>query len=119
MDALVNYTFLDHRNETDNRPLDVLAKQNGSFDLGFRALGGWRLGFTGILASESWWWNSTTSALLTIPSYFSLDAVLSCAAGDFEPFVRLTNVFNHYFYTEPGFPWRGRYLEVGLKAGLF
>jgi outer membrane cobalamin receptor len=119
MDALLNYTFLDHRNETDNRPLDVLAKHNGSFDLGFRALGGWRLGFTGILASESWWWNSTTSSLLTIPRYFSLDAVLSYAAGDFVPFVRITNVFNHYFYTEPGFPWRGRYLEAGLKAGLF
>jgi len=119
MDALLNYTFLDHRNETDNRPLDVLAKHNGSFELGFRALGGWRLGFTGILASESWWWNTSTSSLLTIPGYFSLDAVLSCAAGDFEPFVRVTNVFNRYFYTEPGFPWRGRYLEVGLKAGLF
>ncbi len=119
MDALLNYTFLDHRNETDNRPLDVLAKHNGSFELGFRALGGWRLGFTGILASESWWWNTTTSSLLTIPGYFSLDAVLSWAAGDFEPFVRVTNVFNHYFYTEPGFPWRGRYLEVGLRTGLF
>ena len=119
VDTLVNYTFLDHRNETDNRPLDVLAKHNGSFELGFRALGGWRLGFTGILASESWWWNTSTSSLLTIPGYFSLDAVLSCAVGNFEPFVRVTNVFNHYFYTEPGFPWRGRYLEVGLKAGLF
>jgi len=119
MDALLNYTFLDHRNETDNRPLDVLARHNGSFELGIRTLGGWRLGFTSILASESWWWNTSTSSLLTIPGYFSLDAVLSYAAGVFEPFVRLMNIFNHYFYTEPGFPWRGRYLEVGLRTGLF
>ncbi|MGA2361915.1 MAG: TonB-dependent receptor [Candidatus Aminicenantales bacterium] len=119
LDTLLNYTFLDHRDETDNRPLDALPKHNGTFEVGFRALSRLRLGLTGILASESWYWNSSTSALLTIPSYFSLDAVLSYAVGDFEPFIRVTNVFNHYFYTELGFPWRGRFLEVGLKAGLF
>jgi len=119
VDALLNYTFLDHRDETDSRPLDALPKHNGTFEVGFRALGRLRLGLTGILASESWYWDTSTSALLTIPSYFSLDAVLSYAVGDFEPFIRVTNVFNHYFYTEPGFPWRGRFLEVGLKAGLF
>jgi len=119
MDALANYTFLDHKNETDNRPLDVLAKHNGTFEVGFKALSGLRLGLTGIVASDSWWWNSSTSELLTIPSYFSLDAVLSYAFANLEPFVRVTNVFNHYFYTEPGFPWRGRFLEVGLKTGLF
>jgi outer membrane cobalamin receptor len=119
IDALLNYTFLDHKNETDNRPLDVLAKHNETFEVGFKALAGLRLGLTGIVASESWWWNSSTSELLTIPGYFSLDVVLSYAVGNFEPFVRVTNVFNHYFYTEPGFPWRGRFLEVGLKTGLF
>jgi iron complex outermembrane receptor protein len=119
MDTLANYTFLDHKNETDNRPLDALPKHNGTFELGFRALSRLRLGLTGIVASDSWWWNSSTSELLTIPSYFSLDVVLSCTFANFEPFIRLTNVFNHYFYTEPGFPWRGRYLEVGLKTGLY
>jgi iron complex outermembrane receptor protein len=119
LDALINYTFLDHKNETDNRPLDVLSKHNGTFEVGFSAFHGLRLGLAGIVASESWWWNTSTSALLTIPGYVSLDAVLSWSLRTFEPFIRLTNVFNHYFYTEPGFPWRGRYVEVGLKTGIF
>ena len=119
LDALVNYTYLDHWNETDNRPLDALAKHNGTFEVGLTAIRNLRLGLTGILASESWWWNTSTSSLLTIPGYFSLDAVLGYSLQRFEPFIRVTNIFNKYFYTEPGFPWRGRYFEVGLKAGLF
>ena len=119
LDALVNYTYLDHWNETDNRPLDALAKHNGTFEVGLTAIRNLRLGLTGILASKSWWWNTSTSSLLTIPGYFSLDAVLGYSLQRFEPFIRVTNIFNKYFYTEPGFPWRGRYFEVGLKAGLF
>jgi iron complex outermembrane receptor protein len=118
LDALANYTFLDHKDISDNRPLDALAKHTGTFDLGF-SYAKVRLGLTGIVASKSWYWNTSTSSDLIIPSYFSLDAVLSCSVRNFEPFFRLTNVFNHYFYTEPGFPWRGRYIEFGLKAGLF
>ncbi|HYA48346.1 MAG TPA: TonB-dependent receptor, partial [Burkholderiales bacterium] len=119
LDALAGYTFLDHWNESDNRPLDALAKHTGTFDLGFTYAGGPRLGLTGILSSKSWYWNTSTSTDLVIPSYFSLDTVLSWRLRNFEPYVRLANLFNHYFYTEPGFPWRGRFLEFGLKTGLF
>ncbi len=119
LSTLANYTFLDHWNESDNRPLDALPKHELSFDMGFTTSGRVRLGMTGIWASESWWWNTSTSSLLTIPSYFSLDGVLSVGLRNFEPFVRVTNLFNAYFYTEPGFPWRGRFIEVGVKTGLY
>jgi len=57
--------------------------------------------------------------VLTIPSYFSLDAVVSYAIiGRHEVFLKLGNVFDDYFYTEPGFPWRGRYLEIGLRVDV-
>jgi hypothetical protein len=29
--------------------------------------------------------------------------------------MKLGNIFNAYYYTEPGFPWRGRYFEVGVR----
>lgn len=119
VDALAGYTFLDHRDISDDRPLDALSKHTGTFDLGFSYAGGPRLGLTGILASKSWYWNTSTSTDQIIPGYFSLNAVLSWSVRNFEPFVRVTNVFNRYFYTEPGFPWRGRFIEFGLKAGLF
>lgn len=46
-----------------------------------------------------------------------MDAVASYSLRDgYEIFIKLSNVFNSYFYTEPGFPWRGRYFEVGFRA---
>ncbi len=116
-DALVNYTFLDHRDETNDRPLDILPKHNFNFEAGLRAFGV-RAGLSGLLSSKSWLFNTGTSSETGIPSFFSLDAVVSCSLRNFEPFIRLTNIFNHFYYTEPGFPWRGRYLEVGLRTGL-
>jgi iron complex outermembrane receptor protein len=119
LDATANYTFLDHKNESAGRPLDALPKHNLNFDLSLMPLQGLRLSLFGLLASDSWWYDNTTSTLLTIPHYFSLDVVLSYALPHFEPFIRITNVFNEYYYTEPGFPWRGRFLEVGFRANIF
>ena len=53
---------------------------------------------------------------MTIPSFFSLDAVVSYDFNDrYQMFMRLGNIFDAYYYTEPGFPWRGRYFEVGVR----
>jgi iron complex outermembrane receptor protein len=79
---------------------------------------GVRLGVYGLLGSTSWWWNtrSNPAALLEIPSFFSLDALVSYDFnGRYQIFMRLGNIFNHYYYTEPGFPWRGRYFEAGFR----
>ena len=55
-----------------------------------------------------------------MPSFFDLDAVVSYDLnGRYEIFMKLGNVFNHYFYTEPGFPWRGRYFEIGARIDVF
>ncbi len=118
-DATINYTFLDHKNESADRPLDALSKHYLNFDLTLMPLRGLRLSLFGLLASDSWWYDTNTATLLTIPHYFSSDIVLSYSLPHFEPFIRITNVFNEYFYTEPIYPWRGRFLEVGLKADFF
>jgi outer membrane receptor protein involved in Fe transport len=115
----VNYTYLDHRNDADDRPLDAQPDHNLNFDISVVPATGFRIGFYGLLGSTSWWWDSSTSEVLTIPSYFSLDAIASYAFnGRCEVFMRLGNIFDHYFYTEPGFPWRGRYFEVGIKVDV-
>jgi iron complex outermembrane receptor protein len=114
-----NYTFVDHRNITDDRPLDAQSKHNANFDASFFPLRGFRIGFNGIYGSESWWYDSFSSTVLSIPAYFNLDAITSYKlSGRYELFVKLGNVFDHYFYTEPGFPWRGRYLEIGVRADV-
>ncbi|HDT13287.1 MAG TPA: TonB-dependent receptor [Candidatus Aminicenantes bacterium] len=120
LSGTVNYSYLDHRNDIDDRPLDAQADHNLNFDLSFFPAEGARLSLFGIAASKSWWWNSSTSELLTIPSYVNLDLIAGYTlSGRTEIFARLGNVFDHYFYTEPGFPWRGRYFEVGVKFDVF
>lgn len=121
LQATVNYTYLDPQNDTDSRPLDAQPKNNLNFDVSFLPAKGVRAGFYGMLGSKSWWWNTRTNpaTLLTIPSFFDLDAIASYKIKDrYELFMKLGNVFNHYFYTEPGFPWRGRYFEIGVNLDV-
>lgn len=121
LQATVNYTYLDPRNDTDDRPLDAQPKNNLNFDVSILPAKGVRAGLYGLLGSKSWWWNTRTNpaALLEIPRYFNLDAIASYEVNDrYEIFLKLGNIFNHYFYTEPGFPWRGRYFEIGVNLDV-
>ena len=114
-----NYTYLEHRNDTDDRPLDAQSDHNLNFDFSVLPVKGLRVGVYGLLGSTSWWYDSSTRKLLTIPSYFSLDAIASFVfRSRYEVFLRLGNIFDDYFYTEPGFPWRGRYFEIGVKMDI-
>ncbi|OGD21652.1 MAG: hypothetical protein A2W03_17080 [Candidatus Aminicenantes bacterium RBG_16_63_16] len=116
--ATVNYTYLDHLNISDNRPLDVLSRHNLTFELDVQLPARLRLGVAGLFASKSYWYDNNARKLLTIADYGYLDVVLSWPAGGFAPFVKVANVFDTYFITEPGFPWRGRYIEVGLRTDV-
>ena len=125
LSATASYTFLDHNanpsGEADDpgRPLDAQPRHNLNFDVSVLPAKGVRIGIYGLLGSESWWWNSSSNEVLTIPSYFSLDAVVSYEIQErYQVFLKLGNIFDHYFYTEPGFPWRGRYFEVGLRLDV-
>ncbi|MGB7295322.1 MAG: TonB-dependent receptor [Candidatus Aminicenantales bacterium] len=116
---LANYTYLDHRNESDDRPLDALSDHSLNFDVTLRPVSRLRLTALGLYGSKSYWFDSSTNNVLEIPSYFSLDAVAAYDLRAFEVFVKATNLFNATFYTEPGFPWRGRYFEVGARVPIF
>lgn len=115
----VNYTYLDHRNETDDRPLDVTPAHSANFELAFEPMPNLRAGIFGVINSKTHWYDFNAGELLEIPSFVSMDVVVSLKAGPVEPFLRVTNLFNKAFYTEPGFPWRGRFIEAGVRAGIF
>lgn len=116
----VNYTLLGHRNDTDDRPLDAQSKHNINFDISIFPVKILRVGLYGLYGSKSWWYDVFSQTTWGIPGYFNLDAVVSYALGGHgEIFFKIGNVFDHYFYTEPGFPWRGRYAEAGFRADIF
>jgi len=113
-----NYTFLDHWNQSDDQPLTVISKHNLNFDTQIYPLPRLRLGLLGLWASSSHWLDFDTNELVDIPSYFNLDAVLAYRWNRVEIFLKVTNIFDEFIYSELGFPWRGRYFEVGIRADV-
>jgi len=116
--ATFNYTYLDHHNESDDRPLDALPAHNLSFNCQIFPHKQIRIGFMGLMASSSSWLDYNSQELLNIPAYFNLDSIISFHINRYEIFTKITNIFNLYIYSEPGFPWRGRYFELGFKASI-
>jgi len=119
LEATLNYTYLDHKNVSDDRPLDAIAKHNFNFGLNVSLLQRLRLGLNGLYASKSYWYDYNAKVLLGIPEYKYVDAIVSFKLDHCEIFVKATNLFDAYFYSEPGFPWRGRYIEAGAKIDIF
>jgi iron complex outermembrane receptor protein len=117
--AGINYTYLDHKNEGADRPLDALPNHTLTFDLHLYPAAGLRVGFLGQAASTSDWFDYDSEELWEIPSYFNLDVVVGYRILNSEVFLKMTNLFNSFIYTEPVFPWRGRYFEIGFKADIF
>jgi len=114
----LNYTFLDHWNESDDQPLTALSKHNLNFDFQVFPVPNFRVGLLGLLASSSSWLDIDTREILEIPSYFNLDAVAAYRWSRVEIFLKVTNLFDKFIYTERGFPWRGRYFEIGFRADV-
>jgi outer membrane cobalamin receptor len=115
----LNYTFLDHWNESDDQPLTVISKHNLNFDFQVFPVPDFRITLLGLLASSSSWLNIDTNELQEIPSYFNLDVVAAYQWNRVELFLKVTNLFDKFIYTELGFPWRGRYFELGFRADVF
>jgi outer membrane receptor protein involved in Fe transport len=118
LSASFNYTFLAHRNLTDERPLDIIPRHLFQANASWAPLGRLRLTVLGTAASSSSWYDSSRQASLNIPSYFYLDAVLSLGGDWGEVYLKAVNVFNRSFFTEPGFPWPGRTLEMGFRMAI-
>ena len=119
LEGTLNYTWLDHRNETNDRPLDSLSAHSLNFEVSLNPLSALRFSFFGLYASKSNWFDFNANKLLDIPSYFNLDAIASYTFDGFEVFLKATNLFNDYIYAEPIFPWRARFFEVGAKVRVF
>lgn len=115
----LNYAFLDHWNETDDLPLIAISKHNLNFDCQVFPMQHLRFGLVGLWASASHWLHSGSNEMEEVPAYFSLDSIVAYQWPQIEVFARITNIFDANIYTEPGFPWRGRYFELGIRADVF
>jgi len=117
--ASLNYTYLDHRNSTNDRPLDIVPPHSLNAGLSLTPIERLRFSLFGLYCSEASWFDSISTKVLTIPAFFQLDATATYELGRLEAFLKLANILNAYYYTEPGFPWRGRYVEGGFRVKVF
>ena len=118
LSASMNYTFLDHRNQTDGRPLDVIPGHLLQANVSWAPIRGLRLTVLGTGASSSSWFDSSRQAVLNVPAYFYLDAVLSYGGEWGEVYLKASNILDQSFYTEPGFPWPGHTVELGFRVDV-
>ncbi len=118
LEATFSYTLLDHRNETGGRPLDGVPNNSFNADLTLTSISNLRLSLRGLFASHTFWFDSSSGNDLQVPAYFELDATAVYRLGSWEMYVKAANLLNSFYYTDPGFPWRGRYFEAGVRMAV-
>ena len=108
-----NYTFLDTKNEEINDRLDLIPASQLNASLRFYRADLFSLTLWGIYASDSIY--HANSGVVTVDPYAVLNASLERGFGDFSVYVKLENLLNHAYWTEPGWPVKARTLTVGAR----
>ncbi len=116
-DARVSYTFLDTKNKDENRRLDLVPQSELSLVAGFGRSDDYRLSVWGVAASGVE--TVVSGAKITAPGYVVANASFEKYFGAFSVYVKVDNIFDKDYITEPGYPMAARRLEAGfrLRAG--
>ncbi|MGB4704212.1 MAG: TonB-dependent receptor [Candidatus Saccharicenans sp.] len=114
----LQYTFLDARNITEDRKLDLVPQSQISTMLNYIKPDNFSLAIWFLCASQSETLINQNS--ITVPAYITANLSLEkfFRAGSF--FLKVENLFNRAYYTEPGYPLSCRRFEIGFgfRAGL-
>jgi len=114
----LQYTFLDARNITDDRKLELVPESQISVMLNYLktenfSLALWLLGASQaeILISQN---------MVTVPAYLTANLSLEKFFQSGSFFLKVENLFNRAYFTEPGYPVSCRRIEVGFgfRTGL-
>lgn len=116
MNFSANYTYLNGKNEEENRPLDLIPESQLNFilDIGNKNKLQFTLWGLAVTSSEVKIFND----IVKIPAYFVFNVVLSKSFSNFTIFLKGENLLNKYYITEPGYPMKARTIAVGLKFNL-
>ncbi len=111
-----NYTFLDTKNEEINDRLDLIPASQLNASLRFYRADLFSLTLWGIYASDSIY--HSNSGVVTVDPYAVLNASLERGFGEFSVYLKLENLLNHEYWTEPGWPVKARTFTVGARFFL-
>lgn len=110
---MANYTYLKTRNEETRLPLELIPGSSFNFMLSYELRNLMELNVWGRAVSRAR--SYLDSKILEIPAYWLANATLGINFSFGQVFLAIENMFNRYYFTEPGFPLRGRTLKVGAR----
>lgn len=113
LNVSLNYTYLDGRNEEEDRPLDLVPESQLNFALDIWDKNNLKFTLWGLYVSSSEM--KISSDIVKIPDYFVLNGSLSKSFSNFTVFLKGENLLNKYYITEPGYPMKARTVAVGFK----
>jgi len=115
-DARLSYTFLDTKNKDQNRRLDLVPQSQLSLVAGLGRIDDYRFSVWGLAASSSKILISGTN--VTAAGYVVASASFEKYFGAFSVYVKLDNLFDKAYVTEPGYPMVSRRFEAGFRVRL-
>jgi len=110
------YTYLDTRNEETDERLDLIPASQLNASLRFYRADLFSLTLWGVYASNSKY--HTNAGVVTVDPYAVVNAALERSFGKFSLFLKADNLLNNEYWSEPGWPMKGRTLTVGTRIFL-
>ncbi len=110
------YTYLDTNNEETDERLDLIPASQLNASLRFYQAKLFSLTVWGVYASDAIYHSNT--GVVTVDPYAVLNAALERAFGKYSLFLKVENLLNNEYWSEPGWPMKGRTLTVGARFFL-
>jgi iron complex outermembrane receptor protein len=117
LDVQAAYTYLDSEEKDLGMPLDYTPRHQISVFVTLGRIRGFSLSLWGKGVSDSYarMGKEPPFELLTIPSYFLLNATLEKALGVHSVYLKVSNVLDAMYFSEPGFPATDRRISIGVN----
>lgn len=111
-----SYTYLDTENEETGDRLDLIPASQLNASLRFNRPDLFSLTVWGIYASDSIY--HSNAGIVEVDPYAVLNAALERSFGAFSLFLKVDNLLNNEYWSEPGWPMKARTLTIGARFFL-
>jgi iron complex outermembrane receptor protein len=108
-----SYTFLDTRNQENGDRLDLIPASQLNASLRFYRADLFSFTLWGIYASDSIY--HSAGGIVTVAPYAIVNATLERELGKFSIYLKVENLLNNEYWTEPGWPMKARTITFGAR----
>jgi len=115
-DARLSYTFLDTKNKDSDQRLELVPQSQASVIAGFCKENNYRLSFWGLAASHSE--ILISNKMIPVPGYVVANLSFEKLFGAFSLYLKVENLLDKAYFTEPGYPMASRRFEAGFRVRL-